>query len=104
MARKFGRNRRFVPSTERALFKNEHLTGRHIDRTDLIDAIRGGEDSYLEFKVRFSNPDKLAAGICALANSGGGTIAATEGSDVNLPLGTILRIRIDQPIEVIVVK
>ncbi|HSG00638.1 MAG TPA: hypothetical protein VLA20_05885 [Vicinamibacterales bacterium] len=35
---------------------------------------------------------------------GGGTIAATEGSDVNLPLGTILRIRIDQPIEVIVVK
>ncbi len=74
MARKFGRNRRFAPSTERALFKNEHLTGRHIDRTDLIDAIRGGEDSYLEFKVRFSNPDKIAAGICALANSGGGTI------------------------------
>ena len=74
MARKFGRTRRFVPSTDRALFKNEHLTGRHIDRTDLIDAIRGGEDSYLEFKVRFSNPDKLAAGICALANSGGGTI------------------------------
>lgn len=74
MARKFGRNRRFVPSTERALFKHDHLTGRHIDRTDLIDAIRGGEDSYLEFKVRFSNPDKIAAGICALANSGGGTI------------------------------
>lgn len=74
MARKFGRTRRFVPSTERALFKNEQLSGRHIDRTDLIDAIRGGEDSYLEFKVRFSNPDKLTAGICALANSGGGTI------------------------------
>lgn len=39
-----------------------------------MDAIRGGEDSYLEFKVRFSNPEKLAAGICAIANSGGGSI------------------------------
>jgi hypothetical protein len=31
---------------------------------------------------------------------GGGTIAATEGSDVNLPAGTILRIRLDQSLEV----
>jgi hypothetical protein len=31
---------------------------------------------------------------------GGGTIAATDGSDVDLPLGTILRIRIDQPIDI----
>ena len=74
MARKFSRSRRFAPSTERALYKDQQLSGRHIDRTDLMDAIRGGEDSYLEFKVRFSNPEKLAAGICALANSGGGTI------------------------------
>ncbi len=74
MARKFSRSRRFAPSTERALYKDQQLSGRHIDRTDLMDAIRGGEDSHLEFKVRFSNPEKLAAGICALANSGGGTI------------------------------
>ena len=33
---------------------------------------------------------------------GGGTIAATEGSDVDLPTGTILRIRIDQPLEIVV--
>ena len=33
---------------------------------------------------------------------GGGTLAATDGSDVNLPAGTILRIRIDQPLEVVV--
>jgi outer membrane lipoprotein SlyB len=33
---------------------------------------------------------------------GGGTIAATEGSDVNLPAGTVLRIRLDQPLEVAV--
>jgi hypothetical protein len=31
---------------------------------------------------------------------GGGTIAATDGTDVDLPPGTILRIRIDSPLEV----
>ncbi len=30
---------------------------------------------------------------------GGGTMAATEGSDVDLPLGTVLRIRLDQPLQ-----
>ena len=29
---------------------------------------------------------------------GGGTIAATDGSDVTLPVGTILRVRLDQPL------
>lgn len=33
---------------------------------------------------------------------GGGTMAATGGSEVDLPLGTVLRIRLDQPLEVIV--
>jgi hypothetical protein len=28
---------------------------------------------------------------------GGGTIAATEGKDVTLPPGTILRVRLDEP-------
>ncbi len=32
---------------------------------------------------------------------GGGTIAATEGTDADLPLGTVLRIRVDQPLEII---
>ena len=32
----------------------------------------------------------------------GGTIAATEGSDVKLPMGAVLRIRVDQPLEVVV--
>jgi hypothetical protein len=31
---------------------------------------------------------------------GGGTIAATEGSDVDLPVGTILRIRLDQTLQI----
>ena len=33
---------------------------------------------------------------------GGGTIAATEGADVDPPAATILRIRIDQPLEIVV--
>jgi hypothetical protein len=31
---------------------------------------------------------------------GGGTIAATDGTDVTLPPGTILRIRLDEPLEI----
>jgi len=31
---------------------------------------------------------------------GGGTIAATEGKDVTLPAGTVLRVRLDQPLQV----
>jgi hypothetical protein len=31
---------------------------------------------------------------------GGGTIAATEGKDVTLPAGTVLRIRLDQPLQI----
>lgn len=30
----------------------------------------------------------------------GGTIAATEGTDVNLPVGTVLRVRMDEPLEI----
>ena len=32
---------------------------------------------------------------------GGGTMAATEGTDVELPAGTILRIRLDQPLDIV---
>jgi ATP-dependent DNA helicase RecG len=36
--------------------------------------IRGGEDTYLELKVRLSNSEKITQGIVALANTNGGTI------------------------------
>jgi len=32
----------------------------------------------------------------------GGTIAATDGSDVKLPMGAVLRLRVDQPLDVVV--
>ncbi len=43
-------------------------------RTELLRLIRAGEDTYLELKVKLSNPEKIAQGIIALANTNGGTI------------------------------
>ena len=36
--------------------------------------VRGGEDTFLELKVKLSNPERIAQGIVALANTGGGVI------------------------------
>lgn len=36
--------------------------------------IRGGEDTYLELKVKLSNPERISQEIVALANTGGGTM------------------------------
>jgi ATP-dependent DNA helicase RecG len=36
--------------------------------------VRGGEDTYLELKVKLSNPEKIAQEIVALANTGGGVM------------------------------
>ena len=47
---------------------------QRISRTELLRIIRGGEDTYLELKVRFSNTEKLIAEIIALANTDGGLI------------------------------
>ncbi len=37
--------------------------------------------------------------LAGILIGGGGTVAATEGKDVDLPPGTVLRVRIDAPIE-----
>lgn len=73
--RKFRSTRR-IPDSERSLFEQK-LTGRYtrtLDRTDLLNLIRGGEDTYLEFKIRLVNIEKVTGEIVALANSGGGAI------------------------------
>ncbi|MEW6129963.1 MAG: RNA-binding domain-containing protein [Acidobacteriota bacterium] len=73
--RKFRQSRR-IPETERFLFEQK-LTGRYsrlLDRTDVINLIRGGEDTHLEFKIRLVNTEKITAEIVALANSGGGAM------------------------------
>ena len=74
-SRKF-RTTRHIATSERSLFEQK-LTGRYsrtLDRTDLLNLIRGGEDTYLEFKIRLVNVEKITAEIVALANSGGGAM------------------------------
>jgi hypothetical protein len=36
--------------------------------------------------------------LAGILIGGGGTIAATEGTDVDLPQGTVLRVRMDSPL------
>ncbi len=43
-------------------------------KTELIRLIRGGEDTYLELKLKLSNSENIAQEIVALANTDGGTI------------------------------
>src|SRR4029077_14268694 len=38
--------------------------------------------------------------IAGILIGGGGTIAATEGKEVHLPQGSVLRVRIDSPLEI----
>lgn len=73
--RRFRQTRR-TPESERSLFEQK-LMGRYsrsLDRNDVINLIRGGEDTHLEFKIRLVNTEKVTAEIVALANSGGGAI------------------------------
>jgi ATP-dependent DNA helicase RecG len=44
------------------------------NRTELLRLIRGGEDTYLELKLKLSNPERIVQEIVALANTDGGTI------------------------------
>lgn len=71
---KTSRSRR-EPTSERSfyekLFTEDHPRLEHLD---LLNLIRGGEDSYLELKVRLTNNEKIISEIVALANSGGGAI------------------------------
>lgn len=76
MARKrFRSNQRHEPATERS-FQEYYLStpAPQTSRTELLRLIRGGEDTFLELKVKLSNPEKIAQEIVALANTGGGVI------------------------------
>src|SRR5881392_3778722 len=73
--RKFRSNQRHEPTTERS-FQEYILStpGPQTSRIELLRLIRGGEDTFLELKVKLSNPEKIAQEIVALANTGGGLI------------------------------
>jgi len=73
--RKFRPSPRFEPSNERSFQEFiSNTPSPQATRTELLRLIRGGEDTYLELKVKLSNPDKIAKGIVALANTAGGTM------------------------------
>jgi Predicted transcriptional regulator containing an HTH domain and an uncharacterized domain shared with the mammalian protein Schlafen len=73
--RKFRHSPRFDSQNDRSF--NEFLQNQPLqltNRSELLRLIRGGEDTYLELKVKLSNSERIAQGIVALANTDGGTI------------------------------
>ena len=76
MARKrFRSTQRNEPVTDRSFQEYLYQTAAPLtNRTELMRLVRGGEDTYLELKVKLSNPERIGQGIVALANTGGGTM------------------------------
>src|SRR5882762_6628251 len=73
--RRFRSNQRHEPTTERSF--QEYILSTpapQTSRTELLRLIRGGEDTFLELKVKLSNIEKITQEIVALANTGGGVI------------------------------
>ena len=108
--RKFRNSQRFESSNDRSF--QEYITNQpapQTSRTELLRLIRGGEDTYLELKVKLSNSDKIAKGIVALANTDGGTMVfgvtdqlriegVRNAEDVQAELARICREEIHPPI------
>jgi len=76
MARKrFNTAHRHAPGSERSYHAYQFdVPAQTTSRAELVRLLRGGEDTYLELKVRFSNVEKITAEIVALANTDGGAI------------------------------
>jgi len=73
--RKFRNSQRFESPTERSFQEYILNTPAPLTtRSELLRLIRGGEDTFLELKVKLSNPERITQGIVALANTAGGTI------------------------------
>lgn len=108
--RRFRSNQRHEPTTERSF--QEYIlstTAPQTSRVELLRLVRGGEDTFLELKVKLSNPEKIAQGIVALANTGGGVIVfgvndqmrvegVDDAEDVQQELVRICREEIHPPI------
>jgi len=73
--RRFRSNQRHEPTTERS-FQEYFLSAPapQTSRVELLRLVRGGEDTFLELKVKLSNTEKITQEIVALANTGGGVI------------------------------
>ncbi|MFV0388796.1 MAG: helix-turn-helix domain-containing protein [Pyrinomonadaceae bacterium] len=76
MARRKFRNSKRKPAGTEAGY-NEFISNRQAPlttRTELIKLVRGGEDTFLELKLKLSNTEKIAQEIVALANTAGGIV------------------------------
>src|SRR5918911_1503920 len=59
--RKFRSNQRHEPTTERSFQEfSYNLPAPQTSRTELLRLVRGGEDTFLELKVKLSNPERIA--------------------------------------------
>src|SRR5689334_24763580 len=73
--RRFRSNQRHEPTTERSFQEYVLSTpAPQTSRSELLRLIRGGEDTFLELKVKLSNSERIAQGIVAHANTAGGMI------------------------------
>ena len=72
--RKFRGNQRHEPATERSFLEYLSTPALQTSQAELLRLVRGGEDTYLELKVKLSNTERIAQEIVALANTGGGVI------------------------------
>jgi ATP-dependent DNA helicase RecG len=69
------RRPRQTPGSERSYYAYQiDVPAPATSRAELVRMLRGGEDTYLELKVRFSNIEKLTYEIIALANTAGGAM------------------------------
>jgi ATP-dependent DNA helicase RecG len=76
MARRKYRNSERHPLTSERSFQEYFLntSAPQTSRSELLRLIRGGEDTYLELKVKLSNSERITQAIVALANTAGGVI------------------------------
>jgi predicted HTH transcriptional regulator len=74
MARRKFRNQRYEPPSARSFQDYLSAPAPQTSRAELLSLVRGGEDTFLELKVKLSNPERITQGIVALANTGGGVL------------------------------
>ena len=92
---------------------DRRLRSRHDQRPRVSDARHGHAGARERRHQGRGGKDRHGAGVGAIIGAilggakgalagiligGGGTIAATEGKDVELPAGTVLRVRLDSPL------
>jgi len=64
-----------------------------------VESLLGQGESFLATPVALPRSSRLGAYELLSVIGAGGTVAATEGKEVELPQGTVLRVRFDAPVQ-----